>query len=467
MSSVSSGSRRRPARGAATAPAAAHDDSGSPIVAGVPLPRVVLVGRPNAGKSTLFNRLLRRRKALVDPTPGVTRDANEGMAVFGERAVTLVDTGGFEAEGAAGLDLAVRDRSLGAIADAALVLYVLDGKAGLSAADEGAARELRRRGAPVLFVVNKLDSPRREAGAGEFYRLGAADLISVSAEHGHGIPDLIEAILARVPSVAVPSEDTAIRVSIIGRPNVGKSSLVNRLLGYARTLVHETAGTTRDAVDTLLEAGGTRYLLIDTAGLRRRARIHERVEKFAAAKALEMLGRADVAVVVLDAAEGATDQDMRLATRAWEEGRGLLVVANKWDLQRIPAKTFIEDLRLRYPSLTAVPILTLSSQSGAGVDALLPAVKRVAAAHSIELRTPRLNEVLAAAVRAKEPPLVHGRRPKLFYATQVARRPPTIAIFTSAPTAIHPSYHRYLQKQIAEAFRLTGTAVRVQFRGRR
>lgn len=461
MSSVSLGSRRRSPRPAA-APAAPREER-----AAAALPRVVLVGRPNAGKSTLFNRLLRRRKALVDPTPGVTRDANESVAVFGDRAVTLVDTGGFEAEGAAGLDAAVRDRSLEAIADAALVLYVLDGKAGLSAADEAAARELRRRGAPVVFVVNKLDSPRREAGAGEFYRLGAADLVPVSAEHGHGIPELIEAILARVPAVASPDEDTAIRVSIVGRPNVGKSSLVNRLLGYSRTLVHETAGTTRDAVDTLLEAGGTRYLLIDTAGLRRRARIHERVEKFAAAKALEVLGRADVAVVVLDAAEGATDQDMRLATRAWEEGRGLLVVVNKWDLKRTPAKAFVDDLRLRYPSLASVPVLTLSAETGAGVDALLPAVKRVAAAHAIELRTPRLNEVLAAAVRAKEPPLASGRRPKLFYATQTGRRPPTIAIFTNAPTAIHPSYHRYLQKQIAEAFRLTGTPVRVQFRGRR
>ncbi len=477
VSSVSSGSRRRSSRAAAASVAPAGRDRDAAVDATIAsadgeataaaLPRVVLVGRPNAGKSTLFNRLLRRRKALVDPMPGVTRDANEAVVRFGDRAVLLVDTGGFEAEGAAGLDVAVRERSLAAIADAALVIYLLDGKAGLSAADEAAARELRRRGAPVVFVVNKLDSARREAAAGEFYRLGAADLIPVSAEHGHGISDLVEIILARVPAAAMPTDDAAIRVSIIGRPNVGKSSLVNRLLGYARTIVHEHAGTTRDAVDTLLEAAGTRYVLVDTAGLRRRARVHERVEKFAAAKALEVLGRTDVAVVVLDAAEGATDQDMRIATRAWEEGRGLVVVANKWDLQRTAAKTFVDDLRARYPSLAGVPVLTLSAQTGAGVDALLPAVKRVAAAHAIEMRTPRLNEVLVAAVAAKEPPLAHGRRPKLFYATQVGRRPPTIAIFTSAPTAIHPSYHRYLQNQITAAFRLSGTTVRVQFRGRR
>jgi GTP-binding protein len=436
-------------------------------LSGAGLPRVVLVGRPNAGKSTLFNRLLRRRKALVDPTPGVTRDANEGVAVFGDGAVLLVDTGGFEAEGGAGLDLAVRDTSFAAIADAALVLYVLDGAAGLSAADEAAAHELRRRGAPVLFVVNKLDSARREAGAGEFYRLGATDLVQVSAEHGLGVPTLIEEIVQRVPSIAPAEEARAIRVSIVGRPNVGKSSLVNRLLGYARALVHETAGTTRDAVDTLLEADGARYLLIDTAGLRRRTRVHERLEKFANAKAIEALGRADVVVVLLDAVEGATDQDMRIATRAWEEGRALVVVANKWDLRTGVAKTFIEDLRERYPSLLDVPVLTMSARSGAGVEALLPAVRRVAAAHDTEIQTARLNEVLAAAISAKEPPAVGGRRPRLFYATQTARRPPTITVFASAPTAIHSSYHRYLQKRFAEAFRLNGTPVRVQFRGRR
>ncbi len=468
MSSVSSDSKPTAARrrsGRRPAPARA---TAARALSGAGLPRVVLVGRPNAGKSTLFNRLLRRRKALVDPTPGVTRDANEGVAMLGDgAAVVLVDTGGFEAEGAAGLDLAVRERSLGAIGDAALVLYVLDGAAGLSAADEAAARELRRRAAPVVFVVNKIDSTRREAGAGEFYRLGAADLVQVSAEHGHGIAGLIDEIRARVPAIVPAEEARAIRVGIVGRPNVGKSSLVNRLLGYARTLVHETAGTTRDAVDTLLEVDGARYLLIDTAGMRRRARVRERVEKFASAKAIEALERADVAVVVLDAAEGATDQDMRIATRAWDEGRALVVVVNKWDLRSEAAKAFVESLRERYPSLRDAPVLTMSARSGAGVDALLPAVRRVAAAHDVELQTARLNEVLEAAVRAKEPPAVGGRRPRLFYATQTARRPPTITVFTSAPTAIHPSYHRYLQKRFAEAFRLGGTPVRVQFRGRR
>ena len=443
------------------------------------LPRVVLVGRPNAGKSTLFNRLLRRRKALVDPTPGVTRDPNQAVVTWDGHAVLLLDTGGFEAEGAMGLEHAVRERSLAAVGDADLVLYVLDGKAGLSPADEAAARELRRLGANVLFVVNKLDSPRREATAGEFHRLGADELIAVSAEHGHGISALVEVILAQLarvapvtatveeqPATLPEARPAAIRVSVVGRPNVGKSSLVNRLLGYPRALVDAQAGTTRDAVDTLLEVEGTRYLLVDTAGIRRRARIHERLERSAAGKAIEALARSDVAVVVLDAGEGATEQDLRLTTLAWDEGRAVVVVANKWDLQTAGAAPFVAKLRARFPSLADVPVLTVSALTGAGVETILVAVKRVAAAHDAELKTARLNDVLATAVRAQGPPVVHGRRPRIYYATQVRHRPPEIAIFTSAPTGIPPSYGRYLQKQIAAAFRLRGTPVRLHFRAR-
>jgi len=443
------------------------------------LPRVVLVGRPNAGKSTLFNRLLHRRKALVDPTPGVTRDPNQAVVTWDGHAVLLLDTGGFEADGAVGLEHAVRERTLAAVGDADLVLYVLDGKAGLSPADEAAARELRRLSANVLFVVNKLDSPRREATAGEFHRLGAAELVAVSAEHGHGIGALVEVILAQLarvarvtatveeqPAMVSEARPAAIRVSVVGRPNVGKSSLVNRLLGYPRALVDARAGTTRDAVDTLLELEGTRYLLVDTAGIRRRARIHERLERSAAGKAIEALARSDVAVVVFDASEGATEQDLRLTTLAWDEGRAVVAVANKWDLQTADAAPFVAKLRARFPSLADVPVLTVSALTGAGVETILPAVKRVAAAHDAELKTARLNDVLAAAVRAQEPPVVHGRRPRIYYATQVRRRPPEIAIFTSAPTGIHPSYGRYLQKQIAAAFRLRGTPVRLHFRAR-
>jgi GTPase len=430
-----------------------------------PPPRVVLVGRPNAGKSTLFNRLLRRRKAVVDPTPGVTRDPNEAQAVWDGRTVVLVDTGGFEAGGAAGIDREVRDLGFSAVAAADLVLYVLDGKSGLSPADEAAVRELRRRRANVLFVVNKLDVPAREIQALEFHRLGVGELLGVSAEHGHGISDLVEAIVARVEAPSVEAPARGIRVGVIGRPNVGKSSLVNRLLGYPRALVAPTAGTTRDAVDSVLEVAGTRYVLVDTAGIRRRSRIQERLERAATGKALETLTRSDVVVVVIDASEGVTTQDQRLAGLAWQEGRGVVVVANKIDL--VSAAAVVVAVRRAMPALARAPILGTSAVTGAGIDAIWPAVRGVAAAHDAALKTSRLNDVVAAAVRAKEPPLARGRRPRLYYAVQVSRRPPTVAVFTSAPTAIPPGYQRYLENQIATAFQLEGTPVRVQLRTRR
>ena len=463
MSSVSSESEPT-----ATALAAAAAPVGD-------LPRVAIVGRPNAGKSTLFNRLLRRRKALVDPTPGVTRDPNRADVSWEDHALTLIDTGGIEADGGGDLERAISDRSLAEAADAELVVYVLDGKAGLSAADEAAVKILRRRRASILFVVNKLDSPARQAGAGEFYRLGAEELLPVSAEHGHGIATLIESIVARIPRVTARAESEAIRVGIVGRPNVGKSSLVNRLLGYQRTMVDASAGTTRDAVDTLLEVGGTCYSLVDTAGIRRRAKIVDRLERSSTSVALGALGRSDVAVIVIDAVEGATTQDMRLASLAWEEGRAVVVVANKWDLRvasggddgkPLSRNAFAADLRRRYPSLAHTPIVVVSALTGSGVASVLPAVRRVAAMHAVEIQTARLNDVIGAAVRGQEPPLVGKRRPRIYYATQVGRRPPEIAIFTNEPKAIHPSYVRYLQNQIAEAFHLEGTPIRLRFRPR-
>jgi len=403
----------------------------------------------------------------VDPTAGVTRDVNEAVAVFGDRAVLLVDTGGFESiPRGPELDRAVRGVSLAAVENAALVVYVLDGKAGLSPADEAAAAELRRRGARVLFVVNKLDSPARLAVGSEFYRLGADDLISVSAAHGHGVSELVDRILEATPPVTIGDGDDAIRVSIIGRPNAGKSSLVNRLLGYERAIVDATAGTTRDALDTLLEVGATRYVLVDTAGIRRRSKVHDPLERSSVGSAIEALGRSDVAVLVIDAVEGLTSQEQKLAALAWHEGRGLVLVVNKWDLRDEKPKAYLEEVVRQMPTLADVPMLTISAKTGAGVDAILPAVKRVATAHAAKLQTARLNQVIEAAVQAKEPPSVQGRRPRIYYATQVGRRPPTVLVFSSIPGSIHPSYHRYLANQIANAFRLKGTPLRVSFRAR-
>jgi GTP-binding protein len=405
----------------------------------------------------------------------VTRDTNEAVAFFDDRAVLLVDTGGFEGEATGQtLERAVRDVSLAAVDDAALVLYLLDGKAGLSPADEAAAAELRRRRARVLFVVNKLDSAGRLAAGHEFYRLGADEIVAISAAHGHGIGDLVERMLAIVPATPVAPDgavraaaDDAIRVAIVGRPNAGKSSLLNRLLGYQRALVDATAGTTRDALDTLLDVGGTRYVLVDTAGIRRKSRVQEALERSAIGNAIDALGRADVAVLVIDAVEGLTSQDQRLASLAWNEGRGLVLVVNKWDLKRDEKpKTYLDEIMRQMPTLGGFPMLTISAKSGVGVDAVLPAVQKVAAAHAAELKTARLNEVIAEAVRNTPPPTVGGRHPRIYYATQTARRPPAIAVFTSAPGSIHPSYHRYLANRIANAFHLKGTPLRISFRAR-
>ena len=474
---------RRPAPPKAREPKA-RERPPRPIVREIPpgsaaaraLPRIVIAGRPNAGKSSLFTRLLRRRKAVVDPTPGVTRDVNEAVAVFDERAVLLVDTGGFEGDnarvvhgvdGGERLDKAVRDTSLAAVEGAALVLYVLDGKAGLSPADEAAAADLRRRGAPVLYVVNKLDSAARLAGGSEFYRLGADELVPVSAAHGHGVADLVDRILELVPTHQIGPADDAIRVAIIGRPNAGKSSLVNRLLGFERAIVDATAGTTRDALDTLLEIGGTRYVLVDTAGIRRRNKVQDPLERSSVGSAIEALGRADVALLVIDAVEGLTTQDQKLAALAWSEGRGLVLVVNKWDLKREEKpKVYLENLLHAMPTLGGFPVLTVSARTGAGVDAILPAVKKVATAHGIEMQTARLNEVVTDAVAAQEPPAVQGRRPRFYYAAQVGRRPPAVVIFASIPHGIHPSYQRYLANQITNAFHLKGTPLRVTFRAR-
>ena len=444
------------------------------------LPRVVLAGRPNAGKSSLFNRLLRRRKAVVDPTPGVTRDVVEGVATFGDRAVLLVDTGGFEGDNQAvvaaapstdRLDRAVRDTSLSAVEHAALVVYVLDGKAGLSPADEAAAAELRRRNVPVLFVVNKLESPGRLAQGSEFYRLGADELLPVSAAHGHGIPELVDRVLAATPAASIPEQAAvdgdAVRVAIIGRPNAGKSSLLNRLLGYERAIVDDTAGTTRDALDTLLEVDGTRYVLVDTAGIRRRSKVHDPLERSSVGSAIEALGRADVAVLVIDAVEGLTTQDQKLASLAWNEGKGLVLVVNKWDLRRdTKPKEYLEKVAHQMPTLDAFPMLTISAKTGAGVDTVLATVKRVAAAHGAELQTARLNQVVTNAFQAKEPPAVQGRRPRLYYATQVAKRPLTLLVFMNDPTLIAPNYHRYLEGFFRKRFGVRSSPVRLMLRGR-
>jgi GTP-binding protein len=436
------------------------------------LPVVAIVGRPNTGKSTLFNRLTRTRRALVAPQPGVTRDRNIGLAVHDGRRFLVVDTGGFEADERQELGRAVRAQALLAAEEADVVVAVLDGRAGLNPLDQQLVERLRPLRQPVFVAVNKVDTASQEALVGEFYALGVETLYPISAEHGLNLDGLLADVVARLPEAEPEAEDGEARptaVAIIGRPNVGKSSLLNRLVGYERAIVDALPGTTRDAIDTPITHAGRDYLLVDTAGVRRRPRVQAHVERASVVRALRALERAEVALLVIDAVEGMTEQDARVAGYAWERGRALVVVVNKWDA--VPAasrgaKAVAAGIDHRFPSLAVVPKLFLSARTGRGVGRVWEAIDTVAAEHGRRLPTPKINQVLTRAVGQQAPPTVQGVRPRFFYATQIATAPPNVAIFCSAPQRVAPAYERYLQNQLRAAFGLQGTPLRLRFKAR-
>jgi GTP-binding protein len=439
------------------------------------LPVVAIVGRPNVGKSALFNRLVRARRAIVDDVPGVTRDRVVATATHAGRRFLCVDTGGFIAEpsrGGPSLEASVREQALVAVRQAACVVCVLDGPAGLLAEDRELLRLLRRSGKPVLVAVNKLDTAGREALRGDFYGGGFGEPMGVSAAHGRGVEALLDAIVATLPPAAeeVGAGAGATRVALIGRPNVGKSSLLNRLLGEERVLVAPEAGTTRDAIDTPIDVGGRPYVLIDTAGIRRRGRVRAAPERHGAVRALGTLARADLVLVVLDATEGMTDQDARLVGRAWEAGRGCILLANKWDLvprEHADPAAFRSKLVGAHPAFAGLPLLCVSARTGEGLDGLWRVVARVERAYRATLATAAVNQALAAAREAHPPPSPRGRALRLLYATQTGRQPPTLTIFASAPADVSEAYRRYLAGRFVEAFRLDGVPLRLVFRGRR
>src|SRR5262245_39771120 len=432
------------------------------------LPVVAIVGRPNAGKSTLFNRIVRARRAIVDDAPGVTRDRVVARAEHAGRAFLCVDTGGFLADrprDPAALAARVRAQALAAVAEADCVVCVLDGPAGFAPADRDTVRLLARAGKPVLFAVNKLDTTGREPQAAEFYAAGVDRVFAVSAAHGRGVSALLDAVVEKLPAVSGDHvEAGATRLALLGRPNVGKSSLLNRLLGTEHALVAPEAGTTRDAVDAPVRIDGRPFVLIDTAGVRRRGRGSDVLERHGAVRALGVIERSDLVLFVLDATEGMTDQDARLVGRAWEAGRGVILLANKWDL--VPAaggrrSTFHDRLLAAHPAFARLPLLSVSATTGEGLGALFPAVARVERAYDAALSTPPLNRALAAAVEATPPPSPAGRPLRFFYAAQTGRRPPVVAVFTNRPEAVPPAYARYLTTRLAEAFSLTGVPLRL------
>ena len=444
-------------------------------------PIVAIIGRPNVGKSTLFNRYAGFRRALVHHAPGATRDRIAEEIEVGARRVLLVDTAGLDPAADSPFAAAVQQQAQEAMEAADAILFVVDGAAGLLPQDREIAGTLRRSRKPLLLAVNKTDTPAHAARALEFHALGIQPVHAISAEHGGGAWDAIEALAAALPEgLEAPvgqgeAESAALRVALVGRPNVGKSSLLNRLAGGARVLVSDLPGTTRDSIDMEIVRGGARFVFVDTAGLRRAGR-RQGAERGSALLTLRAIERANVALVLMDAAEGMTEQDSRVLSLARERGCACALIANKWDcIERdddpARARRVAREIERRMAGLADVPLLRISARTGKGVPRLLPLARRLHRAASLRIPTAALNRWLREALRRHEPAMaVRGaqRRPvRIFYAAQVAERPPTIVLFCSEPRAIRDSYRRFLVNQLRERFGLAGVPVRLRLRERR
>ncbi len=441
------------------------------------LPILAIIGRPNVGKSTLFNRVVGERKAIVHDLPGITRDRNYAVAEWSGKKFILVDTGGLDTEAEDGLEKRVQEQSRSAISESDVILVLLDGKGGLSPHDREAIKQLRRVSKPVFFAVNKLDTLKKQDNLYEFYSLGLERLYPLSAEHGLGLSDIMTDIVALFPD-ELESDDPVeeekpqepLCIAIVGRPNVGKSTLTNRLLGFERSVVHSKPGTTRDALDTPFELNGLPCILVDTAGMRRKARIDDRVERFSVQRALRVVDRGDLIIHVIDAAEGVTDQDAQILAYAFERGKALLLVINKWDL---PAKddkdieAYREEVYYNLSFLEHVPVAFISAATGFGIRKMLDTSGRLLKAYQRKLSTSALNQALQTIVKAHPAPLNQGRPVKFYYGTQTGTRPPTFTLFVNTPAAVGDGYRRYLIHQMRDSLGLEHTPIKLFLRPRR
>jgi len=436
-----------------------------------PLPTVVIAGRPNVGKSTLFNKLVGRRQAIVSDIPGVTRDRKEAEALLRGRTVRLIDTAGLEESDPESLYGRMRASSEAAVHQADLVLFVVDARAGIVPADEHFANWLRRQGVPILLVVNKAEGRAGANAALDAYSLGLGDPIGVSAEHGDGIADLMSEIADHLPEAAEIDANAArpLKLAIVGRPNAGKSTLLNRLLGEERMITGPEPGLTRDAVAVqLIDTDGTPIELVDTAGLRKKARIELDLEKMSVSASLEALKMAEVVVLAIDAVEGIHEQDLQIARLVEREGRACIIALNKWDAvpDRNAARKAVSDrLETSLAQMKGIPVVTLSALTGLGTDKLLPTVRKAHEIWNTRVGTSALNRWFETALERHQAPLVEGRRLKLRYITQAKSRPPTFIIFGTRAEQTPEDYQRYLSNSMREAFELPGTPIRLQFRG--
>ena len=464
------------------------------------LPVVAIVGRPNVGKSRLFNRIAGRKKAVVDDRSGVTRDRlYQEVDLLDQRKVMLIDTGGIEPDNDTDLLKAMRRQSLIAIEEADVILFATDGRQGMTPADADVADLLRRSDKPVLLVVNKIDGPQQEDDAGEFYALGIVPMFTVSAAHGRGVWELLEGILEALPEAPEVPEDEddrfdideealsegeldedreelaedrgPLRIAVVGRPNIGKSTLVNQLLGEDRHLVHDMPGTTMDPVDSMLRVGDRDYLLVDTAGVRRRSKIDTQLERFVSLRSIRMIERCHVVLLVVDATEGITEQDARIADLVISRGRALILLFNKWDLvadmDDVSSSTIEDQIERRLPHAAFAPYLFIAAKTGKGCHRILRMVDSVYVNFDRRISTANFNRFLERAVSSHSPPQNNNHPVRLYYGAQARVRPPTFVIFSNAPAAVAPAYKRFLQNRLREMWDFTGTPLKLRFKERR
>ena len=433
-------------------------------------PLVAIVGRPNVGKSTLFNKLIGRRLSIVEDTPGVTRDRIYADAEWLTHSFTLIDTGGIEPESEDIIAVQMRRQAELAIETADVIIFLVDGREGMTAADEEVAAMLRRSNKPVVLAVNKLDTPKFNDAIYEFYALGLGDPVIVSAGQGLGLGDMLDEVCAHFPEEVTEEGEHPLNIAVVGKPNVGKSSLVNAILGEERCIVSNIPGTTRDAVDTLFTLDGEPYVLVDTAGIRRKRSVEdETIERYSVIRSLAAVRRADVVLIVVDAEQGLSEQDVKIAGYVHEEGKPSVLVVNKWDLIEKDTNTmnrFKKDMQVDLAFMDYAPFLFLSAKTGQRVNKLLAVAKESYAQSIRRITTGTLNDIVNEAISMTEPPAMSGKRLKIYYATEVSVQPPTFVIFVNDEALVHFSYKRYMENYFRKTFGFAGTPIKIIFRNR-
>ena len=431
-------------------------------------PIVAVVGRPNVGKSTLFNKLAGKRISIVEDTPGVTRDRIFTEVEWLNKYFTLIDTGGIEPENDDIILTQMRNQAMLAMDMAHVIVFVVDGKSGITSADREVGLMLRKTNKPVILAVNKIDNMNLVDNIYDFYELGLGEPHPISSANAMGLGDLLDEIVENFPEgLNTEYNEDIIRVAITGKPNAGKSSILNKILGEDRVIVSPIAGTTRDAVDTYFEKGDQQYLLIDTAGIRRKSKVYERVEKFSVIRSMTAVERADVVLIVIDATEGVTEQDTKVAGIAHDEGKGCIFIVNKWDLIEKDNKTlgnYTKEIREKFPFMMYAPVLFVSALTNQRMNKILETVNYVASEHAKRVSTSALNDVIGEAVMLNQPPSDKGKRLKIYYGSQTGTKPPKFTLFINDKQLTHFSYQRYLENKIRENFGFEGTSVQFEYR---